>query len=57
MDWKTKGFIAGFVGKRLDINKDEISKFSIDGKEVHKDENNQVKDEFQRYVLHTLMRN
>ena len=35
----------------------EISKYSVDQKDEHRDENNQVEDEFQRYELRTLMRN
>ena len=37
------------------INESEIKKYSADGKSYHKDENGKVKEEFERYVLRTLV--
>ena len=38
------------------INVEEIDKYGVDGKDEYKDENGQVKKEYQRYVLRTLMK-
>ena len=54
MDWKTKRFIVG-QWERDWINKGEIGKYSVDEKDEHRDKNNKVKEEFQMFVLRTLM--
>ena len=53
---KPKGLLQ-VLWERGWINEVEIGIYSVDGEDEHRDENNQVKDEFQRYVLRTLMRN
>ena len=53
---KPKGLLQ-VLWERDWINVEEIDRYSIDGKGEYKDENGQVKKEYQRYVLRTLMKN